>query len=240
MKIAQIYDILNQISPFELQENWDNSGLIIGDKNKTVTQVLLALDVSEELLLNTLDNTLIITHHPLIFKGLKTLQTHKYPASLINIMLKKDISLISMHTNFDKTHLNLYVAKNILGYDIIKHENYQVHLNIQQSFENLCSHVKQAFELDSLKVVNTKSFIKTAILTTGSGGDFINEIEVDCFISSDIKYHHALMAQQNNLNIIDIGHYESERYFAEALMQDLKNFPLKVIMSNHKNPFEYK
>ncbi len=85
-----------------------------------------------------------------------------------------------------------------------------------------------------------KKHIKRCAITTGSGGDLIGGVDADCYLSGDFKYHQALEAKENSLSLIDIGHYESERYFAAALEPHLKNLPLKVIMSNSKNPFTYK
>ena len=71
MKLQEIYDVLNEISPFELQEKWDNSGLLVGSFEDEISNVYISMDLDEELLLNVEKNSLIITHHPLIFLGLK-------------------------------------------------------------------------------------------------------------------------------------------------------------------------
>ncbi len=240
MRVGQIYEILNNISPFELQESWDNSGLQVGTFNDKVKKVCLSLDVDRSLLKSLEKNTLIITHHPLIFKGLKAFNPSSYPTSLIKMMIKKNISLIAMHTNFDKTHLNLHVGTKVLGFEVIKNEDFCLYLKVDKSFDDLCKHVKKCLKIKHLRVVNGKKFIKNAVLTTGSGGDFIEHMDADCFLTGDIKYHQAMEAKENNLALIDICHYESECHFVDALEQELKNFPLNVKMANSKNPFKYK
>lgn len=240
MKLCEIYQRLDAISPFELQEGWDNSGLQVGDMEREIKHVYLSLDVDSAMLEGVKEDSLIITHHPLIFKGLKSVDFAYYPSSLIEIMIKKSISQIAMHTNFDKTHLNLHVAKEVLGFEVIKSEDYLAKMKIDMEFDKLCAHVKKVLNLDVLRCVKAKDFIKTATLTTGSGGDFINQIKDDCFLTGDIKYHQALNAKEQNLSILDIGHFESERYFVDALQKELKNFPLKAIITNSNNPFEYK
>src|SRR6056297_1358031 len=112
MTVKQVYDYLDELSPFELQEAWDNSGLLVGKESDKVNQVYLSLDVDSSLLQEVAPHSLIITHHPLIFKGLKSVNFDSFPSNLLQEMIKKDISLIAMHTNFDTTHLNKYVAKN--------------------------------------------------------------------------------------------------------------------------------
>lgn len=240
MQIKQIYDFLNELSPFELQESWDNSGLLVGSFEDEVQRIYLSLDLEASFIENVVPNSLVITHHPLIFKGLKSINQSKYPANIIQQMIKKDISLISMHTNFDKTHLNRYVATNVLGYKEAKCEGFFCYFEPQCSFDEFALHVKKSFDLEVLKTVSSTDFVKRAALTTGSGGDLIGEVKADCFLSGDLKYHQALEAKENGLNLIDIGHFESESYFSACLGENLKNFPLKVIMSNSKNPFDYK
>ncbi len=71
MKIAEIYNQLNQISPFELQEKWDNSGLLVGDMNREIKEIVISLDIDRDILERAKEDTLFIVHHPIIFSGLK-------------------------------------------------------------------------------------------------------------------------------------------------------------------------
>lgn len=239
MKISQIYEYLNSLSPFELQEGWDNSGLLIGDFNQDVQTIVLSIDVDEALIDSIEPNSLLITHHPLIFGGLKQLEFNKYPTNLIRKMIQKNISNISMHTNFDKTHLNDYVAKDILGYDVLYKDSFIAYLDINEEFDIFAAKVAKAFNLPHVRCVKNSDFIKIAALTTGSGGSLIKQIKADCFLTGDIKYHDAMEARSINLSLIDIGHFESEYFFAEILLKHLKNLGLKAIISSSKNPFTY-
>jgi len=240
MLIRQIYNFLDKLSPFSLQEKWDNSGLLVGEFDLDVENIYLSLDIDSDLIEKMRENSLIITHHPLIFKGLKSINYSSYPSSLIYKMIQKNISLIAMHTNFDKTHLNKFVASDILGYDVVSSEEFVCYFKADASLEEICRNVKKKLNIEHLRVTIAKTEIKRCAITTGSGGDLIKEIEADCFLSGDFKYHQALEAKENGLSLIDIGHFESERFFGDCLGEYLKNFPLKVIMSNSKNPFEYK
>lgn len=239
MKVGALYDFLDALSPFATQASWDNSGLLIGSREDEVEQIYLSLDVDSALLEEVSEHSLIITHHPLIFSGLKQLNFAKYPASLIQTMVQKKISLIAMHTNFDLSHLNAYVASK-LGFEIHETKEFVAYCDVNQSLDDLALHVKHVLGLDTVRLVRAKEWIGRCAITTGSGGDLISKIEADCFLSGDLKYHQAMEAKENNLSLIDIGHFESERYFPECLSHYLKNLPLKAIMSNSKNPFEYK
>ena len=81
--------------------------------------------------------------------------------------------------------------------------------------------------------------IKRLAFCTGSGGDLIDIVKADLFLTGDLKYHQAMSAVQNNLTMLDIGHFESERYFGESLAKYLQILPIPTIISNSKNPFSY-
>lgn len=239
MKISEIYEFLNELSPFELQESWDNSGLLLGDFNQEVQKIVLSIDVDEALIESMEENTLLITHHPLIFGGLKQLEFNRYPANLIYKMIQKNISNISMHTNFDQTHLNEYVATEVLGYKIAQKDGFVAYLDIDEDFDVFAIKVAAAFSLPHAKCVKSSKRVKRVALTTGSGCSLIKSIKADCFLTGDIKYHDAMEAKSINLSMIDIGHFESEHFFAEILFKHLKNLGLEAIISSSKNPFTY-
>ncbi|MCK4738212.1 MAG: Nif3-like dinuclear metal center hexameric protein [Sulfurimonas sp.] len=239
MKISEIYKFLNELSPFELQEPWDNSGLLLGDFNQDVQKIVLSIDVDESLVDSMENDTLLITHHPIIFGGLKQLEFSKYPANLIQKMIQKNISNIAMHTNFDQTHLNEYVATEVLGYKITEKDGFVAYLDVNEDFDVFARKVSIAFSLPHAKCVKSSNFIKRVALTTGSGCSLIKSIDADCFLTGDVKYHDAMEAKSINLSLIDIGHFESERFFAEILLKYLKNLGLEAIISSSKNPFTY-
>ncbi len=239
MSVEEIYKILDEISPFELQESWDNSGLLVGDWKHDVKQIVLSIDIDEELLKNIDEDTLIITHHPIIFGGLKQLQFNQYPAKLLQTMLQKNISNIAMHTNFDQTHLNAYVATQVLGYEIGEKEGFVAYLDVDEDFDVFAKNIGKKLGLKHIRCIKNHEKIRRVALTTGSGASLMKTIKADCFLTGDIKYHDAMEAKTIGLSMIDIGHFESERYFGEVLAKDLENLGLSVIISSSKNPFEY-
>ncbi len=239
MKISEIYKFLDELSPFELQESWDNSGLLLGDFSQDVKKIVLSIDVDEGLIDSMEEDTLLITHHPIIFGGLKQLEFSKYPANLIQKMIRKNISNIAMHTNFDQTHLNDYVATEVLGYEIAQKDGFVAYLDVDEDFDEFAKKVSLAFGLPHAKCVKSSSRVKRVALTTGSGCSLIKSIDADCFLTGDVKYHDAMEAKSINLSLIDIGHFESECFFSQILQSHLKNLGLEAIMSSSKNPFTY-
>ncbi len=239
MKTLQIYKFLNELSPFELQESWDNSGLLVGSFEDDISQIALSIDVDEKLIDSLEENTLLITHHPIIFGGLKQLEFSKYPANLIQKMIKKNISNIAMHTNFDQTHLNDYVAKEVLGYEIQEKDGFVAYLDVDEDFDIFVKKVSTAFGLKCAKAVKCSEHVKRVALTTGSGCSLMRSLDADCFLTGDVKYHDAMEAKSIKLSLIDIGHYESECFFGQILQKHLKILGLKVIIASSENPFTY-
>ncbi len=239
MRLLEIYERLNELSPFELQESWDNSGLLIGSMSDEVDTILLSIDLDEELIETTKEGTLFIVHHPLIFGKLTALDFDTYPANLIQKMILKKQKLIAMHTNFDQTHLNRYVAQEVLGLEVELQDGYLAYATVDTTLDALCSKIKADLQLQTVKVVEGEKAIKRVALCTGAGASMIGEVKADLFLTGDIKYHDAMMAKSLNLSMIDIGHFESERYFSEVLSRQLKDWPISVIISSSKNPFIY-
>jgi len=243
MKINDIYSYLDSLSPFVLQEKWDNSGLIVGNMDDEFKEVYISLDLDLEIIKKVKKNSLIITHHPLIFSPLKTINNDTYSTKILNKLIKKDIALISMHTNIDKTHLNSYVGCDILGLDFKKADDFILTADINLSFKSFSKLLKEKLGLETLKVTNKKKMIRTVSLTTGSGMSLLPNIKTDCFITGDIKYHEAMEAKARDICLIDIGHYESEIHFTTLidglLDKYLKTNEKKAIILESNNPFNY-
>jgi len=243
MKLKEIYQFLDELSPFELQEKWDNSGLLVGSFEDDIKQVYISIDLDEEILETIEENSLIITHHPLIFSPLKKVNFDSYSTKLLRILIQKNIALISMHTNIDVTHLNSYVAREILDLDVIESESYICYANVNDSFASFANKISSKLGLEYLKYVKCNEKVEKVALVTGAGMSMIGQIDADCFITGDIKYHDAMEAKARGISLIDIRHYESEKHFSpllEGLVSDyLKKNKLKAIITASKNPFTF-
>lgn len=243
LKLKDIYNFLNEISPFELQEKWDNSGLLVGSFEDEIKKVYISIDLDEEILENIEENSLVITHHPLIFSPLKRVNFDSYSTKLLKILIQKNIALISMHTNIDITHLNRYVAKEILGLDVINSDGYICYASVNDTFSNFVNSIASKLDLKYIKYVKCNETVKKVALITGSGMSLIGQVDADCFITGDIKYHDAMEAKARGISLIDIRHYESEKHFSPLLMglieEYLKKNKLQAIITASKNPFKF-
>lgn len=239
MRLSEYIALLDRISPFELQERWDNSGLQVGDMEQEIEQVYVCIDIDEALIDRLPKNSLLITHHPLIFSPLKSLEANSYPAKLLFRLIQKNIALVALHTNFDKTHLNAYVATKILGAKEVECEDFVCYFEKRMHFDEALAWVSQTLGLECLRYVPCQKIERVA-LTTGSGASLIDSIKADLFLTGDLKYHDAMKAKNLGLGVIDIGHFESERYFAQAMQEQLKKNEIEAIIAQIKNPLHYK
>lgn len=162
MTVREIYTYLDELSPFVRQEGWDNSGLLVGDFAQEISHVVLSIDIDEELIESIPENALLITHHPIIFGGLKQLQFNQYPAKILAPMIRKNITNIAMHTNFDQTHLNDYVATEVLGYPIIAKEGFVAYLGVDEAYETFAAKIKTAFGLPHTRGVKCHDHVEPA------------------------------------------------------------------------------
>ncbi|GAA7443365.1 GTP cyclohydrolase I [Helicobacter pylori] len=238
--VKEVLEVLNRLSPFELQESWDNSGLNVGSENHEFSGIIACLEITLKIALNAPKNALIITHHPLIFKPLKTLNNEAYPGNLLKILIQKNISVISMHTNFDKTHLNKHFAGVLLGFDNLKEKGLMlVKENANIEFDALVKKIKSSLGVGLLACVKSSPIVKDLAFVCGSGASMLSSLKAQsCLVTGDVKYHDAMIAQSLNISLIDATHYYSERGFALIMAEILHSFNYLVTIENFKNPLQ--
>lgn len=240
MKIVNdVIKEMEKIAPIYLKEDFDNVGLMVGDKNKVVKKVLLALDctlnVIEEAKMEKVD--LIITHHPLIFRKPSSITTDTLQGKKIIELIKNDISLYSSHTNLDSVENGLnHTIVSLLGFGegVILEANKReqsaglgrlVSLNESISLDQLVDKVKKALSINHLRVVNGNDKITKIAIINGSGQDFIGKavrLGADCIITGDTTYHFASDYKEMGISILDVGHFASEQLVFFNVMKKLE------------------
>ena len=117
MKISEITNYLESIAPVRLQESYDNSGLLLGNKNNTINNALITLDVTEDVIDEAIKKKfgLIISHHPVIFHGVKKINGNTLTEKIIIKAIKNDIAVYCVHTNLDNIEkgVNSILCKKI-------------------------------------------------------------------------------------------------------------------------------
>ncbi len=103
MQLFELLNTLNEYAPFQLQESYDNSGLLIGDAQNTISKALICVDVTEDVMDEAINDNcdVVISHHPLIFNGLKSISNQTSASRAIIKAIKNDIAILAVHTNID-------------------------------------------------------------------------------------------------------------------------------------------
>ncbi len=269
--MATTKDILNlinnSIAPFSLAEEWDNSGLQVGNPAWQVKKILVALDVSKALLdkAEKWNASLILTHHPLLIKPIKSIDFNSITGDIIYKAAQNKISIISSHTSFDKAEngLNDLFAeminlKNISCLEIKSckplENKKKIGLGRKGELEksisllNFAKKIKKKFNLKYLKTAgDINLLIKTVAVCTGSGGSLMDDFfksKADVFVTGDIKYHEARDIENKSLGLIDVGHFKSEHIGVNLIVEKLKSavkkagFNIKIKgFEKEKDPF---
>lgn len=260
-RVKDIIEIIEDFAPVYLKEDFDNVGLMVGDREKEVKRILLSLDCTLEVIeeAKKKDVDLIITHHPLLFKKPSSITTETLVGKKIIELIKNDISLYSSHTNLDSASggLNETIV-NILGYE--SKELIEVNKNARNAneglgrfirldeaiaLEDLVRQVKEKLNINGLKVVRASEEVKNIAVINGSGSSFFDlayKRGADCIITGDTTYHFASDYKEMGVSIIDTGHFLSEWIvFLEVLnkLQD-KLKEVEIIVSEHsEDPYTF-
>ncbi len=268
MKCKDIIKLLQEIAPEEIAASWDNVGLLVGRKDKSISKVLVTLDITDEVIEQALKEQvdMIVSHHPLIFQGVKKITTDDFMGKRLFKLLSNDICCYAMHTNFDAAENGMgeIAAKklNLINTRYIKEEASYINKNGEQvvvgcgrigeldepiSLDELCKKIKKQFPTDSLNVYgasNMNNYMVSKIaICPGSGKSYIKDIlkeNVDVYITGDISHHEGLDASDQGLIIIDASHFGIENIFVEYVEQYLNqelSAGIEVIASESKAPY---
>ena len=235
VKLSEIIGFLNETAPPHLAESYDNVGLLVEGENENIKKVLISLDTDVSVVNEAKEKgcDLVVSHHPLIFKPMKRVAKEDAVFSLI----KNNISLYAMHTNYDAALGGLcdVLAEKIADFEASfpfdENEGEGIgrifELKEEISLSAFAENVKKALGLDFIRVVGKEDMaIKKVALCNGGGGDLTIDALVkgaDLYISGDFKYHHARFAFENNKALMEITHYDAEILFIDAVAGLLEN-----------------
>lgn len=249
MKIKTITSYLESIAPLSLQEEYDNSGLIIGNEESEVQGILICIDCTEAVIDEAVKKkcNLIIAHHPIIFRGLKKITGSNYVERVAEKAIRNNISIYAIHTNLDNVingvnkkicdKLGLTNCKILAACpppEGVKGEDFGAGmigtLSKPSTEISFLKKIKKVFRVGTQHVVSLRHTallgkkVTNVAVCGGSGSFLLNEAirqKADVFITADFKYHQFFDAE-NKIVIADIGHYESEQFTKELLRDLLK------------------
>ena len=260
-KLKEIIEVMEDFAPLNLKEDFDNVGLMIGDKESEVKRVLLALDCTLDVIEEAKEKKvdLIITHHPLLFKKPSSITTDTLTGKKIIELIKNDINLYSSHTNLDsaKEGLNETIV-NILGYN--SEELIELNKNARNSNEGLgriirleeailldefVDNIKKKLNISNVKLVRAADKVKNIAVINGSGSSFLDiayKRGADCVITGDTTYHYASDYKEMGVSIIDTGHFHSEWIVFLEVINKIKDKleDVEILVSeNSEDPYTY-
>lgn len=259
MTCREIITLLQEQSPEEFACDWDNVGLLVGDFEQEIKKVYIALDATEETITEAVAEgvDLLLTHHPMIFKGLKKVNTQDFTGRRVVRLIQNHISYYAIHTNFDVRGMAAIAAERMGLTDCAV-------LDVTCESEDGCEgigrvgilpeemtlkacveRVKQAYDVDTVKVfgdLNQK--VRRAAICPGSGKSVIScalGAGAGVLVTGDIDHHEGIDAADQGLAIIDAGHYGVEKLFIPYMVQYLRNRTegIEIVGQPVKQPFRY-
>jgi len=260
VKIKEVLCALEQFAPLPLQESWDNAGLQIGLTETEVSGALLCLDVNEKIVDEAVSKgcNLIVSHHPLLFRGLKTISDLTDVQRTVRKAIQQDICVISMHTNMDnaKGGVNFRIAEKIGLEDVAFFATKNVSgieagsgvigtLPEGMASDDFVIHLKQTFEVECAMCNELLRRPIRKVAICGGAGDFLLDDALkagaDAFVTGEMHYHQYFGYEQQ-IQICVIGHYQSEQYTTEIfekIIQQQCPGVKTVIAETNTNPILY-
>lgn len=241
-KVKDFYGYLNSIAPFETQEDWDNSGMLVGDMDAEVKKVAVVLDITHEEIkkAKAIGADLIISHHPVIFNPIKSVTRGSVPYELV----ASSINALCCHTPLDIADggTNDSLAK-LLGIELTRTEDPILRLGTVEptTAENLAGKIAKTLNT-KVRYADAGRKIEKIAICTGAGCSLIEAAgEIDAFITGDASHHNFLDCIQAGITLIAAGHYETEIIVVPVLVKKLQaQFPdIEIIDIKQENPIKF-
>lgn len=253
MTAREVANIIEAFAPIETQEIWDNSGFCIGSPSTEVKGLFLGFDCTPDLLREAIaaGANMVVTHHPLIFNGVKKIDQDTFLGEAICLAIKNDLVVYAAHTNADKAFggVNSLMTERLQLSDVKPIDDSLLclvgNLPKPMTSEQFSDYVKERF---GIAQVRTSRAIEKPILhvavSSGSGASFIETARfsgVDAIVTGDVSYHRFFC--EDDFFVVDMGHYESEIDIVSVLFEILrKNYPNFAVSmtTNNNNPIYYR
>ncbi len=243
--VGRLAQIMNDFAPEEWAEPWDNVGLLLGNRDSNVQRLMVTLDVTPDVVQDAIEKEvdMIISHHPLIFNPMKRIVYDNVEGRLIMELISNNIALYCAHTNLDMTigGVDDSLAKALKLRDVRKLGQEDIlqskpgfgrwgKLEASMRLIDFAHYVSEVLNSPRIEIVGMKKgkenkLIKTVALCAGSGSSFMEQaqrIGADIFITGEIKYHDALMADWLDIDIMAVGHFYSEIPVLKELIKHLQ------------------
>jgi dinuclear metal center YbgI/SA1388 family protein len=242
MNISTIITFLEQFAPLHLAEEWDNVGLLVGDRSRDVSKIMTCLTITPASAAEAIAEgaDLIVAHHPLPFSAVKRITADSVVGRLLLDLISARIAVYSPHTAFDSAPegINERLARS-LGLRDIAPLKLQLEGGGSGRFGNLeppltlvelGTKLKDFLGTPRLQIVgDAKRSVRKAAVGCGAAGEFlplVHELGCDCLIVGETRFHTCLEAEALGIALLMPGHFASERFALDCLAAVLgKEFP---------------
>lgn len=216
--VGQILELLNAIAPLELAEEWDNVGLLAGRADAKVDTVLCALDLSMEIIDEAKSGNaqLIVTHHPILFRGRKNLREDDAEGRMLCALVRYDLALIAMHTNYDNASpgVNDALARTLeLAQVEVLENGMRVGVTDKGSLKQFADFVNEKLGGVIRRYGDPGAPVKRVAVLGGAGEDFVPQAiaaGADAYVTGEMAYHKGMDAAENGLCVLEAGHAATE------------------------------
>lgn len=245
--VGEIYEYIDKIAPFCMQEDFDNAGFLVGRQNRGVTKVLVALDITLEVVDEAVrwGADLIVAHHPVIFHPVKSITDGSVTGRVLLALAENKIAAICAHTNLDAAHggVNGCLAQTLelsnigqlcqagvdeLGRPYGIGRTGTVHQPGLSAAE-YAAFVKEKLGSASVRFTNGGRPIQKVAVGGGACGSMLADAIAqgcDAFVTADVKYDVFLEAKAQGMTLLDAGHFPTENVVCVPLANRLaKEFP---------------
>lgn len=240
MKLCEIINRLEAEFPPDGAYEWDNVGLLVGDKNGDIKKVLITLDITEESVKEAIakDADLLLSHHPIMFSPVNKITADTELGRVIIGAIENKINIYAAHTNCDvaKGGINAYLAElfKLKEAEVLEENGLGRIGNLTNEIDvkDFCEVVKSKLNTPCVRMSgDIKKKIKRVAIGSGSCGSSIPvaiEKGADVMVTGDIKYHDALTFSQEGIVVIDAGHYPTEIVVTEIFENVLKDCGVEI------------
>lgn len=238
MKLTHVIQILENIVPLNLAEEWDNVGLLINPlRTRKVGKILLTIDLTEavadEAIATKAD--LVIAYHPILFKPANCLDGSNAHDRAVMKLVQRNIAVYSPHTALDAVigGVNDWLADGVGEGEVSVLQPIQgsdagqgrlVVLKIPVKLKTLAQRIKKHLGLKTVRIASAAADepIKTVALCAGAGSDVFNGVRADCYLTGEMSHHHVLAATLNGSHVILCEHTNTERGYLPVFRKILR------------------
>lgn len=238
--VADVMEFLQEMAPPELSEDWDNTGLLLGDPQRSVDSIMTCLTLTPDVATEALKSSvnLVVSHHPILFRAVQRITAETADGRMLLDMIARQVAVYSPHTSYDSASdginrqlASLFKLSNVKPLrpndDVpsIGAGRYGV-LRKACSLKEFSTTVRDRLKIDAVQYVgDPEQLVKRVGVACGAAGEFLSDaatLGCDVLVTGETRFHTCLEARSNGIGLVLPGHYATERPAMESLAEKLQ------------------